>query len=409
MTMMRARPCVLVLVIALSQRMAEAEAQLQAAEQQGAQHRRRIDTQLLTLHFQPPGSEAGRNDIVQVLRDFGGIVSMGTAWMIRAAAFLIPLVLVIALLVTGVRKWRAPRRTKGLAMQARRWLLGLALLAGAPAMAACPPAGQDRAGLQALKSAGFAVADAAGKRALAMGLIGCLGDPDPVLRDGIAYEALQHWMRAGDFDAVFLRRLRDALYARLDAPDPNGVWRPFAALVLAEVARTDRVAPWMSPAEREALLARAATYLGSVRDYRGFEAGIGWRHGVAHGADWLLQLSLNPALDAAQLRRILDAVALQAVPDAGHAYVFGEPDRLVQPVAYVARRGVLTDADWQAWLEGLSRRLGPMPAGGDQAWLARRHDLVAFLSALYIQVDSSQNEALRALKPHVAKAMGGGG
>ena len=100
-------------MIALSQRMAEAEAQLQSAEQEGAQHRRRIDTQLLTLHFQPPGSEAGRNEVVQALRDFGGILSLGTAWLIRATAFLIPLVLVIALGVAGVRRWRAPRKTKG--------------------------------------------------------------------------------------------------------------------------------------------------------------------------------------------------------------------------------------------------------------------------------------------------------
>ena len=294
-------------------------------------------------------------------------------------------------------------------MRGPGWLLGLMLLAGAPAMAACPPTGHDRAGLQTLKSGGFAVADATRKQALATDLVDCLGDPDPLLRDGIAYEALQHWMRAGDFDADFLRRLRDALYAGLDADDANGVRRPFAALVLSEVARTDRVAPWMSPPEREAMLVRAIGYLGGVEDYRGFEAGIGWRHGVAHGADWLMQLSLNPALDAAQLRRILDAVAIQAVPASGHAYVFGEPDRLVQPVAYVARRGVLTEADWQAWLGGLGTRLGQMPAGGDAPWLARRHDLVTFLSALYIQADASQNEALRVLKPHVAKALAGGG
>ena len=129
---------------------------------------------------------------------------------------------------------------------------------------------------------------------------------------------------------------------------------------------------------------------------------------MAHGADWVLQLSLNPALDGAQLQRILDAVALQAVPVSGHAYVFGEPDRLAQPVAYVARRGVLKDADWQAWLGGLSARVGPMPPAGDVGWWARRHDFVAFLSALYIQSDSSQNEALRALKPQVAKALAGG-
>ena len=71
-------------MIALSQRMAEAEAQLQAAEQQGAQHRRRIDTQLLTLHFQPPGSEEGRNEVVQALRDFGGGVDARLARAIVA-------------------------------------------------------------------------------------------------------------------------------------------------------------------------------------------------------------------------------------------------------------------------------------------------------------------------------------
>ena len=96
-------------MIALSQRMAEAEAQLQAAEQEGAQHRRRIDTQLLTLHFQPPGGQEGRNEIGQAVRDFGKILSMGTAWTIRAAAFLIPLLLVLAVLVAGVRRWRRRR------------------------------------------------------------------------------------------------------------------------------------------------------------------------------------------------------------------------------------------------------------------------------------------------------------
>ena len=194
-------------------------------------------------------------------------------------------------------------------------------LAGAvlPAAAGCPPPGQDAASLAALKAQGFSQPDPAARRTLAMGLVDCLGDRDPALRDGIAYEALTHWLRAGDFDADSLRALQAALRRQLAAPDPDGVRHPFAALVLSEVARTDRVAPWMSAGERDAMLADATRYLSSVRDYRGFEAGIGWRHGVAHGADWLMQLALNPALDAAQLQRILDAVAAQAVPAAGCA------------------------------------------------------------------------------------------
>ena len=275
----------------------------------------------------------------------------------------------------------------------------------APAGAACPPEGHDLASLRALKADHFAMPDAAGKQALAIGLVDCLASPDPALRDGIAFEALSTWMRAGDFDARQLRALRDALYVQLQAPDPRGVLHPFAALVLSEVARTDRVAPWMEGDERDAMLARATGYLRGVDDYRGFEAGIGWRHGVAHGSDWLLQLTLNPALDRARLQQVIDAVAVQAVPQSGHAYVFAEPERLARPVSYAARRDLIPDADWQAWLEGLVAELGPMPEAGDARWLARRHDLNALLASLYIESDQTANPALARLKPMLSKAL----
>ena len=86
-------------------------------------------------------------------------------------------------------------------MRKRGWWMGLTLLACAPAMAGCPPMGQDRASLEALKSSGFAVADPDGKRALAMGLVECLGDPDPTLRDGIA--KLHPWIAQQVADAGF--------------------------------------------------------------------------------------------------------------------------------------------------------------------------------------------------------------
>ena len=104
-----------------------------------------------------------------------------------------------------------------------RWLL-LALWLGSTtcAFAGCPPAGYDHASLDALKAAKFEVRDTASRNALAEGLLDCLGDPDPALRDGIAYEAFGTWMRAGAFDAEELRRLRDGLYARLEGDDRDG-------------------------------------------------------------------------------------------------------------------------------------------------------------------------------------------
>ena len=49
--------------------------------------------------------------------------------------------------------------------------LAMAMLAATPALAACPPAGQDTASLQALKAGGFEVADATARETLALGLV----------------------------------------------------------------------------------------------------------------------------------------------------------------------------------------------------------------------------------------------
>lgn len=287
----------------------------------------------------------------------------------------------------------------------RLMLIVLFILAAAPAMA-CPPPGYDKPALQALKKNGFAVADPARRRELAQALVGCLGNPDPELRDGIAFEALSQWMRADAFEAAQVGALRDRLYGLLDGPEGEGYARPFAALVLSEVARTDRIKPWMSAAERAAMVDKAAAYIEGVRDYRGYDDVQGWRHGVAHGADWLMQLALNPALDRAQADRILAAVVAQAVPASGHAYVFGEPERLARPVLFVAQRGLHSDAEWAAWFAALVPRIGDAKqAYRNVAWLARRHDLTGLLQNIYLQAGNSQDPKIRTLQPAVLAAI----
>lgn len=289
----------------------------------------------------------------------------------------------------------------------RSVFLSCLLLAASPAFAAtCPPDGWSRDQLATLKQSAFVVADPVQRDALALGLAECLGDPDPALRDGIAYEALSTWMRKGELAPDTLRTLRERLYAMLAAPDRDGFRWPFAVLVLSEIARTDRITPWMTPAERATMVLRAVTYLGSVRDYRGYEPDEGWRHGVAHGADWLMQLTLNPALDGPQLHRILDAIAVQAVPAVGVAYVFGEPQRLAAPLVYAAQRGVYDENGWKAWFAALLPRLGdPALAWRDPDWLARRHDLVAFLQAVYVEADQSDDKRVRMVLPGVVAAL----
>lgn len=200
-----------------------------------------------------------------------------------------------------------------------RWLRGALLLLAVPAAwAGCPPDGESPASLQALKTAQWQradlQADAATRDRLALALLNCLDSPDPALRDGVAFEALQAWMRGRQLAVPVLQQLRMTLQARLAAtPDAAGFGQPFAALVLAELARVDRLQPFLSAAERAAVVDSAVAYLAGVRDRRGFDAREGWRHGVAHGADLMLQLSLNPALQPAQAQAMLQAIASQVL------------------------------------------------------------------------------------------------
>lgn len=279
-------------------------------------------------------------------------------------------------------------------------VLGLGAAAAGTARAACPPEGQTRDSLLALRNARWVVEDTARREALAIGLVDCLADPDPALRDEVAFEALQAWMRSGALPAGTVRRIANQLLGRVSpraaVSDAQGLAAPFAALTLAEVARMDRLNALYSPAEREAVVNAAITYLASVRDYRGYDPREGWRHGVAHGADWLLQLSLNTALDKGQLDRMLAAIAAQALPPGEHPYTHGEGQRLMAPVFHIARRG-LHDADfWSGWL-GRIAAAGAWPEGQpiSVAALARMHNARGFIWPLYVAVQESPDTALR--------------
>lgn len=224
-----------------------------------------------------------------------------------------------------------------------------------------------------------AEADAARIQQLAVALLPCLAQPDPRLRDELAFEQLSAWARARKLDAATLQRLRVELLAVLNGPaDATGVHQPFAALTLAEVARADRLQPFMTLEQRAELVAGAAHFLVGVRDYRGLIAGEGWRHGVAHGADLALQLGMNDALDAAQRQTLLDAITAQVLADHRHAYRFGEGQRLARAALQLLLRLRPDDVALQTWLDGL---LAPLkqPKAWDETAMTDLHNLRGFL------------------------------
>ncbi|MBU0822998.1 MAG: DUF2785 domain-containing protein [Alphaproteobacteria bacterium] len=255
--------------------------------------------------------------------------------------------------------------------------------------------------LKAFAAAYFSAADDAALDAL----IECLGDPDPAVRDDFAFALWTQGLRGKHLKPDGLRHAAERLTAILAAPDDKaGFHRPFAALALSEVARADRVEPFLTDAELHALAETGTTYLRGVTDYRGFVAGEGWRHGVAHGADLLMQLSLNPRLTRADADLLLGAIAAQVAPAGSHAYVHGEARRLARPLLFLAKRPDIDDAAWAAWFQALhpsetARWKAPYASAEG---LAAVHNSSAFGDAVYVAATESQDPQVRRLAPLAA-------
>ncbi len=260
-----------------------------------------------------------------------------------------------------------------------------------PAPSACAFAASDTDDLTAWRDGGFETEEP--DRA-ATEFASCLGDADAFLRDKIGYEGLTSVLRAGQVTETTRRDLIASLTAALDSPDADGVHAPFAALGLSELSRTDRVEAFLNETERAQLVSAAAEYLGSVTDYRAFSDAEGWRHGVAHGADFAMQLALNPNVSKPSLVELRQAVSNQIAPRNGHAYTHGEPERLARPILFMAARGEISADDWETWFGELADP-APLASWGDafhsEQALVRLHNLKAFAQTLYINASLSQN------------------
>lgn len=287
----------------------------------------------------------------------------------------------------------------------RHVLPGLLIACGACAVAApsdCPPGAFPLGTLRQLKSQGWTLADTDRRHTLALGLLPCLVHPDPDLRDGLAFEGLSALLRSKLLTTETQYQVYRTQLAQLQSngTDASGFARPFAALALSEVARADRLQPFLEPADRVTLVNAATAYVRGVSDYRGFISGEGWRHGVAHGADLLMQLALNRAITGEQLDAIVQAAQAQIVPGQSHFYIYGESDRLARPIVYAARRGQRDTAYWQRFVDAVASP-APLATWGDaftsQPGLAQLHNTKSFLRATLSLVNQLNDPAVTAL------------
>ncbi|WP_244929390.1 DUF2785 domain-containing protein [Nocardioides sp. W7] len=217
-----------------------------------------------------------------------------------------------------------------------------------------------------------------------------LGDPDPELRDGMAYPTLSTWVRRGVYDDL-LTGLGDGMAAglavRVGEVEDDGVFRrSYSARVLGECITRDNQRPLVPSGKMLEWGDRLATWLLRERDLRGFVPGQGWAHAVAHGADALGALAGSPHLEQPELTVLLDVVADRLVLPVDRLFTNGEPDRLAQAVLRVLRRDVVPLAILEPWVARLAAAAGTRSSYDDRDPHLVGGNAEAFLRALYLQL-----------------------
>lgn len=181
-----------------------------------------------------------------------------------------------------------------------------------------------------------------------------IGDPDPDVRDGIAFPTLATWIEEGVYDDLLVG-LGDGMTHGLDyglgLPQDDSVFRrSYSALVLTECIDRSTTAGLAGP---EVVLRwgdRLMSWLAREQDLRDFVPEKGWAHALAHGADALAALARSPYVGRLELTVILDVVADRLLADTDALWVSGEDDRLALATMQVLQRNVLDLDVLEPWV-----------------------------------------------------------
>lgn len=190
-----------------------------------------------------------------------------------------------------------------------------------------------------------------------------LGDPDPSVRDGLAYPILAAWVSNGVYDDL-LKRLGDGICNLMEEGvgevGTDGIFqRSFAVLVMAEIIERDNRMGLLDDRTVGGWGDRICRWLVAEKDVRGFDPERGWAHTVAHGADAISALARSPRLQGPGLLVLLEVIADRVLEPTPEFYVAGETDRLALAAMDTLRRNLVDVEALDPWLTRLAERAQP--------------------------------------------------
>ena len=215
------------------------------------------------------------------------------------------------------------------------------------------------------------------------------GDPDPAVRDGVAYPTLATWITDGVYDDL-LTGLGDGMCDGLDvglgeAGTDTVFRRSFSALVVTECIDRDSAAALVPTDVVLRWGDRVAGWLVREQDLRGFVPGHGWAHAVAHGADAIGALARSPGFGRLELTVLLDVVADRLLLPTTEFFTCGEDDRMALAVMHVLRRNLLDLDVLEPWVARVAEAAVPHGDQQQNPFLVAGN-VQAFLRSLHLQL-----------------------
>lgn len=226
-----------------------------------------------------------------------------------------------------------------------------------------------------------------------------LGDPDPHVRDGIAFPTLATWIQEGVYDDLLVGLgdgIATGLGEGLGERDTDSVFRrSFSALVLAVAidrdSRVDQVGP-------DVVLGWGDRLMGwflREQDLRGFVPGKGWAHAVAHGADALGALARSRHLGQLELTVVLDVIADRLLLPTDQFFLAAEDDRLAAATLHLLRRNIVEMDVLEPWVARLAAGASPTDEDDRNPFLVNGN-VQRYLRALHLQLAlTHQHPAVR--------------
>jgi hypothetical protein len=247
-------------------------------------------------------------------------------------------------------------------------------------------------------------------------LFGYLSLPDPELRDKFGYFIFSSWVLADRLTVDYLRtlipRLQELLTTGIGEQGTDTVFgRTFGALWLAVIVYYDNHhRQFMTEAETRSVMNSALTYFAQERDLRGYVAGKGWAHSCAHTADLIDELVQHRHLGAADVVRMLNAIAHKAQALTGIIYQHEEDERMAYAVVTAFQNKLVTAEIVTVWLKPFEDWAEEHPRysySGDPAMWGCYVNVKNLLRSIYTRLNIAEDvtDAARMYIPAVQKTL----